>query len=772
MTFNPGEQVGPYRIMEQLGQGGMATVFKAYHAALDRYVAIKVLHPAFREDPNFSARFQREARAVARLEHPNIVPIYDYTEHEKRPHLVMKFIEGETLKMAIQRGPLPPDEIERIIEAVGAALHYAHTQGVLHRDVKPSNVILSKDGQVYLADFGLARIAQSGEATLTSDVIIGTPQYISPEQAMAKKDLDEGTDIYSFGIMIYEMVVGRVPFNADTPFSVIHDHIYTPLPLPSKVTADILPDVERVLLKALAKDRSDRYPDVASMVLAFKEAWKSQATRKSQTEIAIAVPRPEGASEAIPTIPPAMGPLSTVVATEPAPVTETQIEPGPAVIAAGPAPATEIREPKRRSHLVWIAAGAVIVLFLFLVFVALPGRDLGPAPSLVPSIPAARTAKATPAVPTSNPTSTAVPLTATKAPAYPPGVLFLANFDNGLMPLDWYAESSWRVRDGALCGSGHVFTGASKGDNWRDYRAKFRLRLDSGSIHLNLRQTSAPGGLNRYFFTVDQTGFGLEKQTGETFTGNLAGLNLPFALNQWTPIELVAQGSRLLMLVNGIVVLDFTDGDNPIGAGTLTLETIDSTACVDHILVSDLAGKPPVDVLLEQHFDSAQSLKGWRTTDAQGNPNTAWQVKDGALCGSGHNWAVFTDMPLSDFTMRYRLILKNGAIHLNSRISEESRYRTWIGTVNWIATLTKDMPNEGSSILATGRARILPEKYHDVMFSLIGGRIQFWLDGKRVYDFTDKAPLDSGLIGFESLDAQSVCIDDLIISLPSLAQTP
>ena len=301
MSFNPGEQIGPYRILEQLGQGGMATVFKAYHPALDRYVAIKVLHQAFLEDPNFQARFQREARVVAKLEHPNIVPIYDYAEHEKRPYLVMKFIEGETLKARLQRGPLPASEIERIVEAVGAGLYYAHTQGILHRDIKPSNVMLSKDGQIYLADFGLARIAQSGESTLTSDMILGTPQYISPEQAIAKKDLDEGTDIYSFGVMIYEMVVGRVPFSADTPFSVIHDHIYTSLPLPSSVNPNVSSDVERVLLKALAKDRPDRYPDVDSMVQAFKEAWMNQ------TETIIGASQPESSPEAVvaPPIPPA-----------------------------------------------------------------------------------------------------------------------------------------------------------------------------------------------------------------------------------------------------------------------------------------------------------------------------------------------------------------------------------------------------------------------------------------------------------------------------------
>jgi serine/threonine-protein kinase len=272
MPFNVGEQVGPYRVTEKLGQGGMATVFKAYHAALDRYVALKVLHPAFKEDENFLARFQREARVVAKLEHPNIVPVYDFAEHEGQPYLVMKFIEGETLKARLKSSPLSPEEGIAILEAVGQALSYAHKQDILHRDIKPSNVILAADGHVYLTDFGLARIATAGESTLSSDRMLGTPQYISPEQAMGVQDLNAGTDVYSFGVLIYELVVGRVPFSADTPFSVVHDHIYAPLPLPSDVNPKVPEAVERVLLKALAKDREDRYENVESLIAAFKKA--------------------------------------------------------------------------------------------------------------------------------------------------------------------------------------------------------------------------------------------------------------------------------------------------------------------------------------------------------------------------------------------------------------------------------------------------------------------------------------------------------------------
>jgi tRNA A-37 threonylcarbamoyl transferase component Bud32 len=311
MPFSAGLQVGPYRIMEQLGQGGMATVYQAYHAALDRYVAIKVLHQAFMEDPNFLARFQREARLVAKLEHPNIVPIYDYAEYEGQPYLVMKFIEGDTLKARLHSGPLNAGEVSRMVELVGSALTYAHKQGILHRDIKPSNVILANDGQVYLADFGLARIAQSGESTLTTDMVLGTPQYISPEQAMAKKDLDEGTDIYSFGVMIYEMTVGRVPFSGDTPFSVIHDHIYSPLPMPSSVNPNVSPDLERFLLKTLAKERNDRFKDVPDMVKAFNEAWTQAAASVPGATATIAPPA--AAAGAGPVTPPPAAPAETVM---------------------------------------------------------------------------------------------------------------------------------------------------------------------------------------------------------------------------------------------------------------------------------------------------------------------------------------------------------------------------------------------------------------------------------------------------------------------------
>jgi serine/threonine protein kinase len=272
MSFTMGTIVGPYQIQKQLGQGGMATVYKAYHPALDRYVAIKVMDASLSKEQGFIERFRREARVVARLDNSHIVPVYDFDEQDGQPYIVLKFIDGQNLVDRMRASPISRSEILKIISAVGNGLQYAHNRGVLHRDVKPSNVLMASDGKVYLTDFGLARILES-TSSLTGDMIVGTPHYMSPEQAMNAEKLDEGTDIYSFGIMIYEMVIGCLPFDGDTTFSVIEDHIHKAPPLPTSIKPDLPVEVERVILKTLEKQRSDRYAKVSDLVNAFKKVW-------------------------------------------------------------------------------------------------------------------------------------------------------------------------------------------------------------------------------------------------------------------------------------------------------------------------------------------------------------------------------------------------------------------------------------------------------------------------------------------------------------------
>lgn len=266
MSWKKGDKVGPYRIVKQQGKGGMATVYRAYHPELDRHVAIKVMHQSFLEDSTFVTRFKREAQIVAKLEHPNIVPVYDYKHYKGQPLLVMKFIQGHTLKEHLIEQVPSLEEILEIMTPVADALDYAHKKGVLHRDIKPSNIVIDDEGTPYLADFGLARIAQAGESSMSADMLLGTPNYMSPEQALGEKNLTPQADIYSLGVVLYELLVGHVPFKADTPFAVIHDHIYTPVPIPSVINPEIPSEIEIILLKALSKNPEERHETASQMM--------------------------------------------------------------------------------------------------------------------------------------------------------------------------------------------------------------------------------------------------------------------------------------------------------------------------------------------------------------------------------------------------------------------------------------------------------------------------------------------------------------------------
>ncbi len=320
MSFTVGTTVGAYKIVEKLGKGGMATVYKAYHSALDRHVAIKALHAMFKDDESFLRRFAREAQVVARLEHTHIVPVYDFAEHEGHPYLVMRYIEGETLKERMGQGALPKREIVRISTAVSQALDYAHQQGVLHRDIKPSNILLTQGGGVYIADFGLARMTQAGESTMSQDMIMGTPQYISPEQAKGVKEIDGRTDIYSFGIILYELVTGRVPFQSDTSYAIIHSQIFDPPPLPSELNDKVGPALETTLLKALSKEPNDRYQTAGELAAAFQSALLDLPTDIAPVGAAVLPDyTPMGVTQVRDDTPPPLPDLSDAPASEIAP---------------------------------------------------------------------------------------------------------------------------------------------------------------------------------------------------------------------------------------------------------------------------------------------------------------------------------------------------------------------------------------------------------------------------------------------------------------------
>ncbi len=282
-NVQPGQTLGPYRVINQIGQGGMATVYKAYHAAMDRYVAIKVLPRQLAESPEFHGRFQQEARTLAKLEHPHILPVHDFGESEDGiSYLVMRYLEAGTLKDRLHAGPLTLTEIDTLFSQLADALGYAHEQGVIHRDLKPSNAMLDTRGSLFLTDFGIAKLLEGSSQFTSTGAMMGTPAYMSPEQARGDK-VDQRTDLYSLGIILYEMVTRRLPFEAETPLAVVLKQLNEPLPLPSLVFPDIHPAVERVILKALAKDAADRFASVAEFMTAWKQAVRETAGTPSPT---------------------------------------------------------------------------------------------------------------------------------------------------------------------------------------------------------------------------------------------------------------------------------------------------------------------------------------------------------------------------------------------------------------------------------------------------------------------------------------------------------
>jgi eukaryotic-like serine/threonine-protein kinase len=262
-----GQMLGPYQLVGLAGVGGMAEVWQAFQPRLDRYVAIKVLPHRYAAEPGFLERFEREAQAISRLDHPNILTAFDFGEQDGFTYMVTPFIGGGTLAERLGRR-WSIAEVLSMLEPLGAALDYAHAQRIVHRDVKPSNVLLTEQDRVILSDFGLARILELSNLLTHTGTVIGTPSYMSPEQADCRP-ATPASDLYSLGVIAYELLTGQVPFEADTPLAVALAHLYKPLPPPRSVNPELSEAAAAVLLKALAKDPADRYQSGAALAEAL-----------------------------------------------------------------------------------------------------------------------------------------------------------------------------------------------------------------------------------------------------------------------------------------------------------------------------------------------------------------------------------------------------------------------------------------------------------------------------------------------------------------------
>jgi serine/threonine protein kinase len=411
-----GMQLDEYRLEALLGQGGMARIYRARDARLKRRVAIKVIDAPRRHDPEYIARFEREAQAIAQLEHPHIVRLYRYGQSLDVLYMAMQYIEGQDLHSLMgsyrEKGQLiPPSQAVQTIREVCQALDYAHSKGVIHRDIKPSNIMLDHEGHAVLADFGLALLTEAG----TRGEAFGSPRYIAPEQAVSSAGAVPQSDLYAVGVILYEMFTGALPFDAPDPLSMALKHVSEPPRPPREVRPELSAALEAVLLKALAKDPAERYPTGAALVAALDEALAAGA---SPFPAAASAPSGAGAT-------PGQRPLPPVPAAVAAP------PPPPPDQAAAPATATA-PAPRKRLRVLAIAAAAILVMILATVGV-IWGRDLWgflpiagrPSPTTAVTTNSPVAAKPTPAAtPTVAPTPQAIATTpagvTATLPATPP----------------------------------------------------------------------------------------------------------------------------------------------------------------------------------------------------------------------------------------------------------------------------------------------------------------------------------------------------------------
>jgi hypothetical protein len=376
VSIAPGTKLGQYEVQDFIGQGAMGFVCRAYHVQLERTGAVKVLQ-AIAPDPDATARFRHEAQAIAQMRHPNILNVYDFGEHEGTPYMIVEYVPGGSLANRLDQGPIDPAAAMKYLRGIAAGLDYAHGLGIVHRDVKPANVLLEKDDTPVIADFGLAKLMQGSSLKSMTGVTTGTPAYMAPEQVAGSK-VGPAADRYSLATIAYEMLAGAIPFDGEGLLEILYAQVHREPPPPSARNSSLGPRVDTVIMRGLAKLPADRWESCT----AFVDALAAALARKTGPAVARTMVMTPVADSTMPLVTPAAQAAVAYPAVETADASET-------IAVAYPSPPPPVVKRKSHKGRVAFAAAAVLIVLLILGVAGYVAANPKPALTLSPSTVAA-----------------------------------------------------------------------------------------------------------------------------------------------------------------------------------------------------------------------------------------------------------------------------------------------------------------------------------------------------------------------------------------------